>query len=158
MKPIGIVLHCSGTPHGKGHDAEAIHNQQLTQKGFSGIGYHYVILEDGRVQEGRPEYWKGSHTKGYNDYIGICMIGDDSFTEEQFEAQADLIAGIDKRHRITHATAADMVAGIDKQDKVGRLIKGYYELRKARPGAKQNPPYSVYDFKKKYLPKYMLTR
>jgi N-acetylmuramoyl-L-alanine amidase len=83
--PAGIIIHHSvvvsrrdGTPI----DAAAIN---IMHKGrgyeifywgrFYNIGYHYVILPDGTVQRGRPELLQGSHAKGYNSYIGICLIG-----------------------------------------------------------------------------------
>lgn len=40
------------------------------------IGYHYIILPDGTLESGRPEKCKGAHAVGYNDYLGICLIGD----------------------------------------------------------------------------------
>ena len=45
---------------------------------------HYVILEDGTVEAGRPQYWKGSHARGHNDALGICLIGEDVFTTAQY--------------------------------------------------------------------------
>ena len=39
------------------------------------IGYHYLILPDGTVQSGRPENCIGAHTQGYNDTLGICLVG-----------------------------------------------------------------------------------
>lgn len=43
------------------------------------IGYHYVILPDGRAQAGRPENCPGAHSgiTYYNQrYLGICVVGD----------------------------------------------------------------------------------
>ena len=80
---IKTVIHCSDSPQGRGDNAKTIHQWHLAN-GWDGIGYHKVILEDGTVENGRPEYWKGSHARGYNDALGICLIGDDSFTPAQF--------------------------------------------------------------------------
>ena len=49
MNIDAIVVHCSDSPHGRGNNAETIHGWHLARK-WSGIGYHYVILEDGTVQ------------------------------------------------------------------------------------------------------------
>lgn len=55
--------------------AERIHQWHL-DKGWSGIGYHYVILGSGEIQNGRPINKVGAHTYDYNsDSIGICMSG-----------------------------------------------------------------------------------
>jgi N-acetyl-anhydromuramyl-L-alanine amidase AmpD len=43
---------------------------------FITLVYHYIILPDGTVQQGRPEYCQGAHAQGYNSYIGICLVGD----------------------------------------------------------------------------------
>ena len=78
-----LVVHCSDSPHGRGDNAETIHKWH-TSKGWDGIGYHYVILEDGHIEAGRPEYWSGAHVKDHNTgSIGICLIGEKYFTEKQ---------------------------------------------------------------------------
>jgi len=80
-----IVVHCSDSPHGRNDGAEQIHSWHV-QRGWSGIGYHYVINEHGILENGRPQYWVGAHVEGHNkDSIGICMIGVDKFTQEQFD-------------------------------------------------------------------------
>jgi hypothetical protein len=86
-----IVVHCSDSPHGRGDNAETIHRWHQ-QRGFDGIGYHRVILEDGTVERGRPLYWDGAHVKGHNSTtIGICLIGVDWFTPEQLSALREQI-------------------------------------------------------------------
>jgi len=93
-----IVIHCSDSPQGRGDDAATIHRWHR-EKQWSGIGYHYVITEDGTVQNGRPEYWMGAHVKGHNkDTLGICLIGVDYFTDDQFAALRPLLAKLKIRH------------------------------------------------------------
>lgn len=76
MRPIdSIIIHCSATPEGKHFTAADIRRWHKAQ-GWSDIGYHYVILLDGTVQEGRPVSQPGAHCKGMNARsIGICYIG-----------------------------------------------------------------------------------
>jgi N-acetylmuramoyl-L-alanine amidase len=70
-----IIIHCSATIEGMDFDAADIKQWHLA-RGFSDIGYHYVILIDGSVEHGRPIERKGAHCKGYNENsIGICYIG-----------------------------------------------------------------------------------
>ena len=70
-----IAVHCSFSPQGRGDDAHTIDNWHRERWG-SGIGYHYVILEDGTIQKGRWVDYAGAHVKGHNrDTIGICRIG-----------------------------------------------------------------------------------
>ena len=71
------VLHWSATFLNQDWGSEEIHEIHLN-RGFSGIGYHYVIRKDGRLQRGRPIDVVGSHAKdnGHNKYsIGLCLIG-----------------------------------------------------------------------------------
>jgi hypothetical protein len=45
-------------------------------RGFSDIGYHYVIDRDGRVWEGRSMRWQGAHVARHNEQnIGILVMG-----------------------------------------------------------------------------------
>lgn len=70
-----IILHCAATPEGKDFTIKDIRNWHL-QRGFSDIGYHFVIYRDGTVHRGRPVDFAGAHTLGQNQYsIGICYIG-----------------------------------------------------------------------------------
>lgn len=46
------------------------------ERGWNGIGYHYVIRRDGRLENGRSLEDAGAHCKGHNkDSIGICLVG-----------------------------------------------------------------------------------
>ena len=70
-----IILHCSATPEGRHvtvKDIDCWHRD----RGFSGIGYHWVIYLDGSVHRGRPEEKQGAHVVGHNaTSIGVCYIG-----------------------------------------------------------------------------------
>ena len=70
-----IILHCAATPEGKDFTVGNIRNWHL-QRGFTDIGYHFVIYRDGSVHRGRPVEYAGAHTTGQNqNSIGICYIG-----------------------------------------------------------------------------------
>lgn len=93
-----IVIHCAATPNFEEFDACDIHHWHK-ERGWDGIGYHYVILIDGTVENGRPEYWKGAHVAGHNDNtIGICLIGTDRFTDAQIDSLENLVRDIQKRY------------------------------------------------------------
>ena len=83
MKTIdSIIIHCSATRAGQDLRAKDI-DRMHRQRGFSQIGYNFVIDLDGTVENGRPLSIDGAHcsTKGfsgisYNKHsIGICYIG-----------------------------------------------------------------------------------
>lgn len=70
-----IILHCSATPEGRHVTAETIRKWHL-DRGWSDIGYHFVVYLDGTVVAGRPVSRVGAHVKGRNrDSIGVCYIG-----------------------------------------------------------------------------------
>ncbi|MEN6325745.1 MAG: N-acetylmuramoyl-L-alanine amidase [Syntrophomonas sp.] len=69
-----IILHHSASPD---VGAAEIHSWHL-QKGWAGIGYHFVIRANGSVERGRPLETIGAHAgPGVNGFsIGICLTGD----------------------------------------------------------------------------------
>lgn len=81
-----LVVHCSGSPQGRGDTAATIHKWHL-ERGWDGIGYHVVILEDGTIEHGRPLYWCGAHVKAANNIsLGVCLIGDNTFPQQQLKS------------------------------------------------------------------------
>ena len=70
-----IIIHCADTPEGRKTtvaDLEKWHKE----RGFKTIGYHYVILLDGKVEAGRPIEQMGAHCEGHNaNSIGVCYVG-----------------------------------------------------------------------------------
>ena len=70
-----IIVHCTATPAGKDYTVDDIRRWHL-QRGFSDIGYHYVIYRDGTVHEGRSVDIAGAHCEGHNTHsIGVCYVG-----------------------------------------------------------------------------------
>ena len=48
-----IVVHCSATSFGKDLDVYDI-DRMHKRRGWSGVGYNYVVKLDGTIQNGRP--------------------------------------------------------------------------------------------------------
>ena len=70
-----IIVHCSATPEGRDVSVDTVRDWHL-DRGWSDIGYHYVIELDGTIKEGRPVERQGAHVRGLNkNSIGICYIG-----------------------------------------------------------------------------------
>ncbi len=88
-----LIIHCSDSSFG---DAATIDNWHK-ERGWDGIGYHYVVLngfrkpgqnynpiEDGLVEPGRPIEKMGAHCRGHNKKsIGVCLIGVRLFSAKQ---------------------------------------------------------------------------
>ena len=70
-----IIIHCSATPEGRDYTIADI-DRWHKQKGWKGIGYHYVVYRDGSVHSGRSIEEIGAHCTGQNaNSIGVCYIG-----------------------------------------------------------------------------------
>lgn len=100
-----IIVHCSATPEGRDFTTSDIKRWHL-ERGFSDIGYHYIIYRDGSIHEGRNINISGAHCTNHNTAsIGVCYIGGvdknsipkDTRTEEQKKALIKLLSDL-KRH------------------------------------------------------------
>ena len=70
-----IIIHCTATPEGRDVSVDEIRQWHL-DRGWSDIGYHYVIDINGHLKEGRPVKRSGAHVKGHNrGSIGIAYVG-----------------------------------------------------------------------------------
>lgn len=70
-----IIVHCSATKEGQDFTTADIKRWHLA-RGFSDIGYHYVIYRDGSIHTGRNVNISGAHCVGHNSHsIGVCYIG-----------------------------------------------------------------------------------
>lgn len=104
-----IIVHCSASEAGDAAVIDTWHRK----RGWSGIGYHFVILngqrtpgtylleDDGVVEQGRSLYRKGAHCKGHNaDSIGICLIGQGVFSPLQWQALHTLCLDLHEKYHV----------------------------------------------------------
>ena len=122
-----IIIHCTATrPDWRAGQRTSTKVREVKRwhvdpkpkgRGWSDIGYHYLIDRDGTVAKGRPVERAGAHVKGHNaNSIGISLFGgtggtasdqfQDNFTEDQELALAALI--VDLREQFP---TIDKVAG-----------------------------------------------
>jgi len=101
-----IIIHCSATPEGRKTSAEEIKSWHL-ERGFSDIGYHYIVHLDGLISYGRNIEKIGAHSRGQNKMsIGVCYIGGldesldakDTRTPQQKESLLILLKTLKKMH------------------------------------------------------------
>lgn len=70
-----VIIHCSATPEGRDVSVATIRGWHKAQ-GWKDIGYHYVVMLDGSVEQGRPEAQIGSHVAGHNTgTLGVVYVG-----------------------------------------------------------------------------------
>lgn len=103
-----IIVHCSATREGDDSINAEVIDRWHKARGWKGIGYHFVILLDGKIETGRMINKCGAHTKGYNcSSIGICYIGGvekngktpkDTRTPEQIASMLELLRVLRKMY------------------------------------------------------------
>jgi N-acetyl-anhydromuramyl-L-alanine amidase AmpD len=87
-----IVIHCSDSDRIAHDNVETIRQWHVFERGFSDIGYHYIITKNGQVCAGRDVHIQGAHVSGHNaNSIGICLTGRHNFTDQQFAACRTLV-------------------------------------------------------------------
>lgn len=101
-----IIIHCADT-YSKMDIGRREINQWHRERGFDGIGYHYVIRRNGLVEAGRPEAKQGAHCTGHNAHsIGVCLVGgkgdngkpENNFTHPQMETLKNMLFDITGRY------------------------------------------------------------
>lgn len=86
-----IVIHCTASPDYMDIGAKEI-NDWHKDRGWSGIGYHYVVRRNGEVEKGRDDNKPGAHVRGHNrDTIGVVWVGTDQIGPEQEKGLIGLV-------------------------------------------------------------------
>lgn len=102
-----VIVHCAATKPSMDIDAATIKRWHTEERGWSDIGYHWVIKRSGDIEVGREEKIAGAHARGHNgSSIGICLIGgidDDgkpeaNFTFNQYSSLEFLIKDMKDRY------------------------------------------------------------
>jgi len=99
-----VFIHCdaSSNPNITVQDIHRMHSDPPPRgRGWSGIGYHIYIDDDGRAWHGRDLSTAGAHTSGYNTgTIGICLNGLhlSDFSEDQFDELRRICEQINEAH------------------------------------------------------------
>lgn len=129
-----IIVHCSATGFGN----RSLFKRWHKKRGWDDVGYHFIILNsyplkkqwcdkkpdflaDGKIEKGRPVEAIGAHTRLHNENsIGICLVGDRTFTSKQFASLKKLIAKLKTQFKI-------------------KTIKGHYEFDTGQEQGKTCP-------------------
>ena len=75
-----LILHHTATPQDT--TVESIRNYHVNDRGWSDIGYHYLVDYTGKIHDGRPEKRKGAHAGIHNEgSLAIAVIGNYEETE-----------------------------------------------------------------------------
>lgn len=145
-----IIIHCSATPNGRWTTVEDIDGWHR-QRGFArltaarqrynprlpAIGYHRVIYTNGAPATGRDLGEVGAHVSGWNAHsIGICMIGTDRYSPEQWATLAEQVRMLAGMYRIPLR-----VADVARDGRSARGICGHRDLSPDKDGNGLVEPY-----------------
>ena len=107
-----IIVHCAFTKPREGQsprigvaEIRRWHTDPKPKgRGWSDIGYHYVIKRDGTLQLGRPLERAGAHVRGQNKHsVGICLVGGmdkrtgkavNDYTDAQWQTLRMVVGGL----------------------------------------------------------------
>ena len=71
-----IIVHCTASYEGQPLTVDAIRRIHMRERGWSDIGYHYVVYLDGSIHDGRNVNISGAHCTGHNTHsIGVVYVG-----------------------------------------------------------------------------------
>ena len=94
-----IIIHCTDTRAGQNYTVEQCRADHI-KRGWSDIGYHYLIYRDGTIHQGRDVDIAGAHCEGHNaKSIGVCYVGGkggDTRTLAQKAALINLLTDLKK--------------------------------------------------------------
>ena len=90
--PYQLTVHHSSSPTQTEYQgAASIRGIQAfhmgPERGWSDIGYHFLVGPDGKLYEGRPATAVGAHSPPNTGKVGVCVIGDFENHELPTDAQ-----------------------------------------------------------------------
>ena len=89
-----VFLHCSASDLPE-HDNIQTITKWHKERGFSAIGYHFIITKDGTIHKGRNIELIPAAQEGHNTgSIAICVTGLTIFSQTQFDALRKLCGEI----------------------------------------------------------------
>ena len=98
MNYKGVVVHHSASRDVPANEIDHWHKD----RGWNGIGYHFVIRKNGNIEPGRAIDKQGAHAKGRNKtHVGICLTGrlnERPPTIEQLASLSKLLRGLMNRY------------------------------------------------------------
>lgn len=104
-----LIVHCTDSDDSLDLGAREIkhlHTAPMTEaidwsgykthgRGWSDIGYHFVVRRDGTLEKGRPLEQRGAHVKGWNrKSIGIVWVGRKEIMKDQYHTLLSVLRGM----------------------------------------------------------------
>jgi len=99
------------------------------KRGWDGIGYHFVIRKNGDIEKGRSLNKRGAHALGRNNWVGIALTGNDTYTVEQVYGLKKLlkrlgVTYIEPHHSRGPGPGLDLVKFWEEYDSLASTNRG----------------------------------
>lgn len=87
MKAIKyLVVHHTASPRDT-TTVDQIRKWHVADRGWSDIGYHWIITSDGKLHAGRSPVIQGAHAPKVNsESWGVCVVGDNTKPDQRWNA------------------------------------------------------------------------
>jgi N-acetylmuramoyl-L-alanine amidase len=96
-----ISIHCSASDRPNHDNVETIRKWHVDERGWSDIGYHYIITKNGDIHECRPiEKTPAAVLNHNNEMAAICLTGDKVFSDSQFRGLRSQVQALQFDHSI----------------------------------------------------------
>ena len=96
-----IFIHCTATENASYNNVERIREDHMNNRGWSDIGYHFLITKDGNIHQGRSLEKTPAAQRGHNRRsLAIVLAGlrKEKFTLAQYDALKDLCRDINNSY------------------------------------------------------------
>ncbi len=137
IKTEEIILHHASAKICTPEQIDSWHKQ----RGWTCIGYHFLVRKDGTIYRGRPENVVGAHASNHNSTsIGICAEGNfeiEEMAEVQKRALIELVSYLKNKYNITKVLRHKDVGATDCPGKK-------YPFEEIANGKTQNIKYEVH--------------
>ena len=107
----------------------------VEDRGWSDIGYHYLVSGNGEIYEGRSKLFQGAHVESFNDgNIGVVVIGDfnlEIVTNQLKASLTDLLKKLIFEYKLKptdvlgHREYLDKLPGSCPGDFLFKFLKGF---------------------------------
>ena len=102
-KPVKVFLHCADTPDNTDKFDVGDVRRWHRSRGFTDVGYHWLIRRSGVLEKGREEFTQGAHTKTHNsNSLGICYFGKNHPSQPQIQTLLELYDRFMQLYGITY--------------------------------------------------------
>lgn len=118
-----LVIHTTATRPSMDIGVKEV-RQWHKQRGWSDVGYHYIIRRDGKVERGRAESRVGAHVARHNkDSLGISLVGgvsevslkpENNYTEAQWKSLEALLRKLSDKYPSANVTGHRDFPGVAK--------------------------------------------